>query len=618
MKGGAQLPPPNPPVVPPAGEPGGLYGWAGEEFVAGRFNAIHMCLIPKGPYRGHVLVWNRHAVVLRPGNGFDPNNFWAFQAWSIVNPSVNAPAPRFRNYLLPIGPVTLPPGVTLPDATNPIDVADLFCTGHAWSHRGDLIVAGGATFRYRFNLAPGFPVIQQWDETGARFVLEFNPSAAVAPFPGQPTPFYSGSADFGRWRFSPDQLQLDRYYPTVTVTHGLSRTQQTPTVIVAGGGDPLAAPTNPLTDPLNTYEAFRVSPVGSFPFLPRDSFPSPSSQAIYVGSGTASTSTDADWLRDYPRLHLLSDGKVFLSGPAYKGAKVDHESPPLSLNGWDATSGGQGTNWPNMRDGGSSVFFARYGALRDVVVRLCGDGAPGATNTAEVCLATTGTTANPAPWLTLPPVPPAPRSHTNAVILPDGSIVVIGGNSASGSYLDTAQFRLGVGWQLLAPAPTYRNYHACCVLLPDGRVFVGGGEGRHDSSAPGPHDYDVFEPPYIAAPSRPCNVVLPQAAIEADGTYLLNNDQSGIELQCDIGALGSIERVVLMAPGAMTHHSDMSARYIEMELDPTPGQGITVPVGTASMWFKTPEEKVLPRGYYMLFVVEKTGVPSEATWVRIT
>jgi len=88
--GGHQLNPPPFAGMPPGGQPGALYGWEGSDPVTGRFNAIHMCLIPKGLYRGHVLVWNRYPVVLSPGTALDPQNrFWSCQAWSIVNPAVN-------------------------------------------------------------------------------------------------------------------------------------------------------------------------------------------------------------------------------------------------------------------------------------------------------------------------------------------------------------------------------------------------------------------------------------------------------------------------------------------------------------------------------------------------
>lgn len=96
------------------------------------FNAVHMALIPKGPHRGKVLVWNITPVVATP----QPNNVeWSFQAFSIIDPAPVPTGPRFRNFLLPIQPTQTGP-------TGPYR-ADLFCSAHVWSPFGDLIAVGG-------------------------------------------------------------------------------------------------------------------------------------------------------------------------------------------------------------------------------------------------------------------------------------------------------------------------------------------------------------------------------------------------------------------------------------------------------------------------------------------
>ena len=124
------------------GTPGLVFGWSAFEAI-GSFNAIHMCLIPKGPRQGKVLVWNRYAVVLRPGAPFDATNYWVFQGWSILDPAPDAPQPRFRNFLLPL----LHVGPTQPSITATQRSADLFCSGHTWTQHGDLVVGGGARCR---------------------------------------------------------------------------------------------------------------------------------------------------------------------------------------------------------------------------------------------------------------------------------------------------------------------------------------------------------------------------------------------------------------------------------------------------------------------------------------
>jgi hypothetical protein len=110
--------------------PLGYGGWGWEPGnpvpAPGWFNAVHMSVIPKGEHRGKILVWNRWPVLLRPGAGLDPTDYWAFQAWAVVDPSPSA-QPRFFNYLLPIHSL----GDEAP--TNGAPQGDLFCSGHAWS-----------------------------------------------------------------------------------------------------------------------------------------------------------------------------------------------------------------------------------------------------------------------------------------------------------------------------------------------------------------------------------------------------------------------------------------------------------------------------------------------------
>jgi hypothetical protein len=156
-----------------------------------------------------------------------------------------------------------------------------------------------------------------------------------------------------------------------------------------------------------------------------------------------------------------------------------------------------------------------------------------------------------------------------------------------------------------------RDYHATMVLLPDGRVFVGGSEHRHTVSAgtPTPHDYDIYEPAYLhSTQPRPTAVALPGTAQDLDGTYVLANDLQQVRIVCELTDLAYLDKVVLIAPGSITHHSDMSSRYIELQ---------SVAVNSSERQFDTPSETVAPRGYYMLFALSDAGIPAEAVWVRI-
>ena len=84
-----------------------------------------------------------------------------------------------------------------------------------------------------------------------------------------------------------------------------------------------------------------------------------------------------------------------------------------------------------------------------------------------------------------------PRSHANTVLLPDGSMVTVGGgwgdkklggeNGAPGQWA-AAPFHMTTElwsprsrtWRLGPPQREFRTYHSTALLLPDGRVVSAG------------------------------------------------------------------------------------------------------------------------------------------------
>jgi hypothetical protein len=348
----------------------------------------------------------------------------------------------------------------------------------------------------------------------------------------------------------------------------------------------------------------------------------------FAGPGRETPSNPAeDMLLEYPRTFLLSDGTVFTSGWAPESARIDHRRKhPLQPAQWDVSTGRPGNQQFGLRNYGSSVLFPNLAGQQDVVLRLGGrnsqvpgshaegDTPPVTVSTAsvEACAAGPGGGS----WVAAPSMHTA-RHHCNAVILPDASILVVGGQrtfyrgreALTEQVFTPERFVDGV-WEALPPGHSPRDYHATALLLPDGRVLVGGGEGRR--TVPGGTDYEVFSPAYLAAGlPRPKQVTVTGAARESDGTYVLLYDHDQYSAQCLPLPLGVVlAKVVLIAPGAVTHHSDMGQRYFELTL--------TAGGAPNERKFRTPANPyALPPGYYMLFAVTDGRVPAEAVWVTI-
>ncbi len=602
-------------VPPPAS---GVFSWGFYTSGGGAFQPVHMALIPKGPHQGKLLVWDEWPVVLRASSALDPTNrFWSCQAWAIVDPEPRLP--RFRNFLLPSVPFGPKDGSSYTVSGAPFD--SIVCAGHAWSQEGDLIVAGGEMGDIDALTNP--PLINNFEIT--KTLVMFDPVAASQPF-GLSCSLYPG--EIGAWKKPGNQeLLVGRWYPTVTLSQRITRNGLNNEVVVVAGGADFA--TNQV---LNTYESFVVrasnSPAG---FLTRDPDHGPTTQ-VMPGPGGTLNFNFREMLGLYPRLHLLSTGDLFVSGYGPDSSAFSMNAP-LASRTWNRSVGRFGSVWNASRENGGSVFFARMagGALQDVVVRLGGWNTSFLpTSDAEACLASSGT----APWITLPPMPgnspgTVGRTDLNPIILPDSTLLVIGGSALSTSppgYVPVLQPALYVPstntWHL-QPAETTlspRRYHSTAALLPDGRVLVGGGNDRTTGAHP---DYAIFSPHYLQGnppPLRPriVSITGPAGAVTIDpldGTYVLDGQDvdTGLpvvfQMTCtDLDPNDAVVRLVLLAPAAMTHHSDMTARYVELPSNV---------VSSTRRNFLTMDGNRLPRGYYMAFALNRANIPSKAVWVKI-
>jgi len=201
------------------------------------------------------------------------------------------------------------------------------------------------------------------------------------------------------------------------------------------------------------------------------------------------------------------------------------------------------------------------------------------------------------------------RRFPATVLLPDGKVLVVSGYDATyanplirnAHYLDprppysAATFSTGT-----AASGETRGYHNVALLLPDGRVLIGGGRSRGSDSGDPEDEKPSFRyllPPYLAqGESRPVISAAPQTI--GYGTSFTVEFTGG-----------PVSEVVLMGLGSMTHAFDMNQRYIQLA---TPGQSASAVEVTGPADIQT-----APPGYYMLFVLNESRVPSVARFVRV-
>jgi hypothetical protein len=199
-----------------------------------------------------------------------------------------------------------------------------------------------------------------------------------------------------------------------------------------------------------------------------------------------------------------------------------------------------------------------------------------------------------------------PRAHHNTVLLPDGSMVAIGGGAGSANlYAFDPQhaerqvelYRDG-RWITGPPQAEGRSYHSTALLLPDASVVSAGDDKPNpDDANPQLDTYEIYEPPYFYTGNRPEIRTAPASA--------------GYDSVISVGTTSTdIDRAVLIAPGAATHAVDMNQRLVNLPVsqkaDKT-GYDVRMP--------KNPNVAVA--GHYMLFIVDRQGRPSLASWIGL-
>ena len=294
----------------------------------------------------------------------------------------------------------------------------------------------------------------------------------------------------------------------------------------------------------------------------------------------------------YPWLHLMPNGRVFMSGA---GTASGIFNP--ATNTWQ-TSVAQ-MNYPRERTYGSSVLLPLSAAdsYRARVMIMGGDNP--ATASAEIIDLSQATPK----WRTVAPMS-APRIQMNAVILPTGKILALGG-SAQNNTVSTASLNADLfdpvteTWSSAGRATVPRMYHSVALLLPDGTVWTAGSNPQQGTYE---NRIEVYRPAYLFAPgggpaSRPTIAGAPGVV------------GYGSDFQVTTPDAASIASVALVRNGADTHAFDMDQRMVSLSF--TRGNG-TLTVTSP------PNANIAPPGYYMLFLVDTNGVPSVARFVQVS
>jgi hypothetical protein len=297
----------------------------------------------------------------------------------------------------------------------------------------------------------------------------------------------------------------------------------------------------------------------------------------------------------YPRMFLLPNGKLIHAGP----------EPETWV--FDPAAGAGVANWTYLATNVANQYRS-YGSVvllpllpetnyQPVILTMGGMGSSVvATNTTELIDMSSAT-----PMWVAGPAMSRPRVEMNAVLLPTGQVLAVGG-SANDEDGSTASFTADLydpktnSFSSAAPNVYPHLYHSTALLLPDATVVLSGGNPQQGFFEP---HIEIYQPAYLfnadgSLATRPSLTAAP-ATVGYGNTFTVQTN-------------GNIAGAVLIREAAVTHAFDMSQRLVGLSFT-TNGQTLTLT--------GPPNGNVAPPGAYLLFLVNTNGVPSVGQVVTI-
>ena len=205
------------------------------------------------------------------------------------------------------------------------------------------------------------------------------------------------------------------------------------------------------------------------------------------------------------------------------------------------------------------------------------------------------------------------RFMSDAVLLPDGKVLVSGGcrigytNGNSKPVFESELYDPDPKWQQGAffkmdKQKREHRYHSSALLLPNATVLSAGSTGGFPPEPIEP-DFrvEVWEPSY---PWRGRRISIRNSPRE-----VVYNRKFDIEVS-ETRPL-TVTHVVMMRLGSVTHANNMDQRRVNIE--------IVNDKGTGRIVARSPRDSTIaPPGPYMLFVLNRRGVPSESRSILLT
>jgi len=155
-------------------------------------------------------------------------------------------------------------------------------------------------------------------------------------------------------------------------------------------------------------------------------------------------------------------------------------------------------------------------------------------------------------------------------------------------------------WTTLASNTITRAYHSVSLLMVDGTVLSGAsGDAFVPGTAtpyPAERNHEIFHPPYLFRGARPTIAAAP-ATVGYGATFTVTTANAA-----------QIEEVRWIRLASVTHAFDENARANRLDFG-TAASGIQVQAPSS--------RNLAPPGHYVLYILNRNGVPSTGHIIQI-
>lgn len=348
----------------------------------------------------------------------------------------------------------------------------------------------------------------------------------------------------------------------------------------------------------------------------------PSGQAFTAsGSGGSGTTELWDESVGWSRLPGI-DWNIVLREPGYiniwhpflvlaPSGRLFHFGPTRTMHWIDSDGGGTLTS-AGARVPGTLYPKEGVWAMYDEGKILVAGG--GVNTTQNPNDTTTGTSSSSSFTIDLDTDPPTvasnasmsfPRQFANSVLVPNGEVIVFGGNTSGRKFNDTGSILTPEiwnpttrRWRPAADASVPRNYHSFALLLPDGRILSGGG-GLAGNSADH-RDAQIYTPP---------NLFNPDGSLASRPRLDTAPLKIGVATTFTVSGTPGMKKFSFIKLSAMTHSVNTDLRYLPLPfVESSPG--VYHLTARSNLNVMTP-------GYWMLFGLDSAGVHSVSKIVQV-